>query len=50
MKQEQHHMSKNNLIDVDNKVEEEVEYEKMDDDQTVENPEVVDKFGQTWVA
>ena len=43
-------MSKNNLIDVDNKVEEEVEYEKMDDDQTIENPEVADKFGQTWVA
>ena len=37
---EQHHMSNQNLIDVDNQVEEEVESEKMDDDQTIENPEV----------
>ena len=33
-------MSNQNLIDVDNQVEEEVESEKMDDDQTIENPEV----------
>ena len=34
-------MSNQNLIDVDNQVEEEVESEKMDDDQTIENTEVI---------
>ena len=33
-------MTNQNLIDVDNQVEEEVDSEKMDHDQTIENPAV----------